>query len=421
MKNIVALMATLAIGLSACTSPLVMQPKTMVMGLDATTTGKHIDDQRNMVIITMTEESHDQLTQGQSITGEGNLPASYANFLARLSRDYGLSRVADWPLDAIAIHCLVFESEVTPSENVLNRIRQEAWVETAQALNYFSVTGEYDDPYYQMQPGHHMLQVAESHNWATGKGVKIAVIDTGVDVAHPDLDGRLAGVRNFVDRSMDVFKRDVHGTAVAGVIAAQPNNGVGMVGIAPEADVYGLKACRQVGTGSEARCSSFTLAKALNFAISERMDVINLSLTGPKDDLLQRLVQKAIEQGMLVVGAVGQRAGDYFPSQVDGVIGVASSANADAIVAPGNRILTTVPGDGYDFFSGSSFSAAHVSGVAALIRQRKPHLSSSVIEQLLAGTANASSGYANACSALARVIGSDCPDVAEFTTDMATN
>ncbi len=402
--------------LAACASPMQMRPKTMIMGMDATTTGKHIDERKNMVIITMTDKAHEELSQGRSISREGNLPAAYANFLGRLAVEYGLHRVADWPLDSIAIHCLVFELNAPATESLLNKIRQETFVETVQALNYFSVTGDYDDPYYQMQPGHHMIQVAESHGWATGKGVKVAVIDTGLDTEHADLSGRLLGVRNFVDRSMDTFKKDVHGTAVAGVIAANTNNGVGMVGIAPDADIYGLKACRQVDGGSAAHCSTFTLAKALNFAISERMDVINMSLTGPKDDLLQRLVRKAIDAGILVVGAVGSRTEDYFPSRVEGVIGVAAKTGDDSIVAPGSRILTTVPGDEYDFFSGSSFSAAHVSGVVALIRQRKPHLSSSVVKQLLAGTASESNGYTNACHALARVTGGDCPEPSELAT-----
>ena len=411
-------------GYIAGCSSLALQPKQMVMGMDRTMNVSHVNQERPLILVTITDEAHQRLVQGQGINREGGLPPLYAAFLAKLSRSYGLERVADWPLQSLEIHCLVFEATTIATQDVLNKLGGEQYVETAQVLNYFSVTADketiktaYDDPYYKMQPGHQTLQVGESHGWATGKGVRIAIIDTGLDTDHVDLNRQLAGFKNFVDRSNTGFKADVHGTAVAGVIAASANNGVGMVGVAPDAQLYALKACAQGTVGSGARCTSFTLAKAMNFAIGEQVDIINLSLTGPEDPLLARLVAKALEQGMLVVGAAGKGPEDRFPGEVEGVITVDSLTNnaksgdkSHTILAPGNKILTTAPNDAYDFFSGSSFATAHVAGVAALIRQRKPHLSSAVIEQLLAGTADEASGYANACQALARVVtGGSCP------------
>ncbi len=290
-----------------------------------------------------------------------------------------------------------------------------------QLLNYFSVTASpprYDDPYYELQPGLVALQLSASHAWATGKGVRVAVIDTGVDTAHPDLAGRLAGIRNFVDRSQRAFDADVHGTAVAGVIAARTNNGLGMVGVAPDAELVALKACAQVEAGqSAARCTSFTLAKALDFAIGEDVDVINLSLTGPPDPLLERLVQSALQAGIVVVGAAAPDADDAFPGGTDGVIAVAPTKRPahgegkSPISAPGSQILSTSPDAGFDFFNGSSFAAAHVSGVVALIKQRKPHLSTEVVKGLLEGTAEPATGQVNACLALERIVaGGACPN-----------
>jgi subtilisin family serine protease len=204
------------------------------------------------------------------------------------------------------------------------------------------------------------------------------------------------------------------------VIAATSNNGVGLVGVAPEADILALKACRQRDTADRgARCNSFTLAKAVNFAIDQSVDVINLSLGGPPDPLLERLVNKALELDIVVVGAV---SGDWprgFPAGVEGVIPVTNldvtgDEVAGSIRAPGNQVLSAKPVRDYDFYTGSSLSTAHVSGLAALIRQRKPHLPAGVVKELILATAEPESRMANACRALARLInGGDCARIAE--------
>ena len=248
------------------------------------------------------------------------------------------------------------------------------------------------------------MQVPPSHGWSTGQGVVIAVIDTGFDTSHVDLKSRVFGIRNFVDRNYTRFRGDVHGTAVAGVIAASANNGTGIVGVAPDARILGLKACAQPAA-HEATCTSFTLAKALSFAITEGADVINLSLAGPRDALLERLVKRAVDSGAIVVGAAGVANDDGFPAAADGVIGVSMHAGSETIAAPGENVVTTVPGDEYDFFSGNSFATAQVSGVVALIRQRKPHISASVVSELLEVAVNQTDGFTNACQALARIVG----------------
>jgi subtilisin family serine protease len=270
------------------------------------------------------------------------------------------------------------------------------------------------------------MQIPESHRWATGRGVRVAVIDTGSDTRHPELRERITGIRNFVDRDSDAFNGDIHGTAVTGVIAAASNNGAGLVGVAPEADILSLKACWQRGAAaSDAICSSFTLAKALNFAIDQQVDVINLSLGGPADPLLARLVSKAIEQNILVVGAATPKFPGGFPVGVDGVIGVANKGaqqQQDHLVsAPGNQVISTRPENQYDFFTGSSFSAAQVTGVTALIRQRKPHLPAKIVKELLAATSQPDDGFANACRAVARVVeseGCEAPRSISQATDL---
>ena len=110
-----------------------------------------------------------------------------------------------------------------------------------------------------------------------------------MELDHPDLRGRIVVARNFVDARDAVA--ELHGTAVAGIIGARADNGVGIVGVAPEAQLMALRACWQVPADANAAvCSSFTLAKALQFAIDNNARVINLSLGGPRDRLLERLV-----------------------------------------------------------------------------------------------------------------------------------
>lgn len=404
---------------AACTS-LTIQPSSPVNGMD-TTLGKYDEAQTNRyVIVTMTDQAHEQLVQGERVDREAALPPRYAQFLSRLSSTYGLKRVADWPLGSLDIRCLVFEvSDPAQRAATVAALSREQYVESAQEVSAFytsadsaastpAAPGNYNDPYRNLQHALNEMQILESHRWATGRGVRVAVIDTGSDTRHPELRDRITGIRNFVDRDSDVFNRDIHGTAVTGVIAAASNNGAGLVGVAPEADIMSLKACWQRGAGpSDAICSSFTLAKALNFAIDQQVDVINLSLGGPADPLLARLVNKAVEKNILVVGAATPKWPGGFPVGIEGVIGVTNQdaqASAHLVNAPGTQVFSTRPENQYDFFTGSSFSAAQVSGVAALIRQRKPHLSAQVVKDLLTTTAQPDRGFANACRAVARVV-----------------
>jgi subtilisin family serine protease len=418
---------------TACGS-LTIQPTSPVNGMD-TTMGKYDEAQASRyIIVTMSDAMHEQLVQGERVDREAALPPQYAQFLSRLSRTYGLKRVADWPLGSLDIRCLVFEV-ADPAQRAVTiaALSRERYVESAQEVSAFFTSADapaaqvagsgYNDPYRNMQHALQEMQIPESHRWATGRGVRVAVIDTGTDTRHPELRERITGIRNFVDRDGDVFNGDIHGTAVTGVIAAASNNGTGLVGVAPEADILSLKACwHRSKSPGDAICNSFTLAKALNFAIDQQVDVINLSLGGPADPLLSRLVSKAVEQNILVVGAATPKFPEGFPVGIDGVIGVSNSGaqqQSRLVNAPGNQVLSTSPENQYDFFTGSSFSAAQVSGVTALIRQRKPHLPAKIVKELLAATSNPGQGFTNACRAVARVVESEgcgaAPTVSQAT------
>ena len=153
-------------------------------------------------------------------------------------------------------------------------------------------------------------------------------------------------------------------------------------------------------------CTSFTLAKALQFALNQRVRVLNLSLTGPRDRLLERLIDRAVTDGITVVSAL-DTAEPGFPGTHPDVVAVVAdgrTAPAGAVVAPGRDVVTTTPGSGWGFFSGSSFAAANVSGVAALLLQVSPGLKPSQVRALLRQHTQASSAgpaLLDACAALA--------------------
>ncbi|MCB1575383.1 MAG: S8 family serine peptidase, partial [Xanthomonadales bacterium] len=164
------------------------------------------------------------------------------------------------------------------------------------------------------------------------------------------------------------------------------------------------------GTG-RARCNSFTLAQALAAAIRSPARVINLSLGGPHDALLGELLEHAVARGTIVVGAVAPDAGiPGFPVSTKGVIAVDSSGApgssvVTALHAPGEEILTLEPGGHYDYASGSSLAAAHVTGAIALLLQVSPRLDASRIVSLLRNSARHEDGAIDACIAVSAASG----------------
>ncbi len=370
-----------------------------------TTFGRYLEDlEPELILITMTRERHALLTEMQAVPMNGTLPPLYKNFIDEMNAKYGLKRVANWPLPAINIYCVIFEVQDADKRDVIvAALEQEPGVETAQIVQSFDVlAAEYNDPYLALQHGLHSLKAISSHQWTRGEGVSIAVIDTGMDNAHPDLGFSSEATKNFVDNDEAAFRSDTHGTAVGGVIAANADNETGIVGIAPDASLLALKACWYTGTEpSDARCNSLTLAKAINYSIQQKVDIINLSLSGPPDPVLERLVLKALEQDIVVVGAIPAHEETAFPVSIEGTIAVAMPGQQkNKISAPGRRVISTQPNKQYDFFDGSSFSTAHISGLVALLRSLSPALTPSKLLALLELTADAKTGEVNACKAV---------------------
>ncbi len=246
-------------------------------------------------------------------------PPIWEQITRDLERTYRLRTLFSWSMQSLGERCIVFEAPGDrPIEALVRRLASDPRVELAQPVQRFVTQGAHT-PSLQVPLQHsaQVLHLAQAHRWATGKGVRIAVIDTGVDVEHPELRGQIVKIGNFVElggRADPSFNSDIHGTAVAGVIAAALNSDLGLVGVAPQAQVFALKACWQERPGArEAVCDSYTLSKAIDFAITQGAQVLNFSLAGPPDPMIAKLVVAALARGIVVVAADGPDPARSFP------------------------------------------------------------------------------------------------------------
>jgi hypothetical protein len=338
-----------------------------------------------------------------------------------LADAYGLKVVDDWPMPAIGIDCFVMEEPGNaPLDRVLDALGRDPRVAWAQPVNPYHGLDERaarGDPLYPVQPAARAWRLAELHRVSTGRRVTVAVVDSGVDGDHPDLAGQLALRQNFVDAMPDAA--ETHGTAVAGIIAARAGNGIGIAGVAPQARLMALRACWET-THQETLCNSFTLGKALHFALINGARVINLSLGGPPDRLLQTLIDAALAREVAVIAAVDpQRPDGGFPAAHPGVIAVAPAGDrrplpAGVFQAPGIDIPVTLPGARWGLVSGSSYAAAHVAGLAALVVELRPGMTPPQLRHAFAtaprtalvahdpGRRREQAGSIDACASIAR-------------------
>lgn len=352
--------------------------------------------------------------------------------IATLAAQYRLRIVSSWPIPSLKVHCAMLEiAGDAKRDELLARLSTDPRVRLAQPLQTFELLADAarSRDYADLQQSFREIGADAAHQVARGDAVRVAVIDTGLDTMHPDLSGRVVAIRNFVDEDWDQFNRDLHGTAVAGVIAASREGGSGVKpsgieGVSPHAKLIAVKACWQSSKrGGRSVCNSFTLAEAIQAALETHAQIINLSLGGPADPLLKELIELSVKKGVIVVGAV-LPDGDMkaFPVGVPGVIAVDSArapgsaaANPNAatvLFAPGRDILTLTPGGHYDFVSGSSFAAANVTGTIALLLGLQPSLDAQSIGTLLDQTSGPTPQHVrviNACRAIT-ALRRPCPD-----------
>jgi len=344
---------------------------------------------------------------------DGNYASGYADASGRaarrrvaeaLARAHGLVLATAWPMPAIGLDCFVMEIPASRrADEVVGELNQEPQVEWAQAMNLFRTLAAHDDPLYAMQPAAASWHLAELHAASTGREVRVAVIDSGVQLDHPDLAQQVDTSLNLTgDRS---YLGEDHGTAVAGIVAARADNRIGIAGVAPQARVLALRTCRQQ-PGAGASCTTLALALGLSAAMEKGAQVINLSLGGPPDRLIARLVDAALARRVAVVAAVDRSADQGgFPAGMAGVVAVidepAPAAPIGTLAAPGRDVPTTLSGSRWATVSGASYAAAHVSGLLALmieLQQRSGRTARPAAADLVVQA----DGRVDACASLGR-------------------
>lgn len=237
------------------------------------------------------------------------------------------------------------------------------------------------------------LRLTEAHTLSTGADVVIAVIDSGIDATHPELAGVIAG---SFDPLGGTAAAHSHGTGIAGAIAAHDR----LMGSAPAARILAVRAFGEAATGAES--TSFVILKSLEFAAARSARIINMSFAGPRDALIERSLAALSERGIVLVAAsgnAGPKSPPLYPAADRNVIAVSAIDASDrlfaasnrgkhiAIVAPGADVLLPSVDGKYQVASGTSFAAAYISGLAALMIERNPALKPSEVRDVLTRTA----------------------------------
>ena len=288
-------------------------------------------------------------------------------------------------------------------DDVVRELLDSGDVKSAQRNNIFKlqqdaagspVKAEGDPAQYGLAK----LRLPQAHALSVGADVTIAVIDSGIDTSHPELAGRIAGSFDALGSKEGPH---LHGTSVASTIVAHGR----LMGAAPSSRLLAIRAFGAQDNGSKdsgADSNSFVVIKSLDYAVANRAQIINMSFAGPKDRAIGRSLAAAASKGIVLIAAAGNagsRSPPLFPAADRNVIAVSATDKDDrlfsasnrgsyvAISAPGVDILSAAPEGKYQILSGTSLSAAYVSGVAALMISRSPDIASSEVRATLLSTA----------------------------------
>lgn len=255
-----------------------------------------------------------------------------------------------------------------------------------------------DDPEWANQWGLEAIRAPQGWELAKGSSsVTIAIVDSGVDLLHPDLADKIVPGRDFVNGDSDPQDDYGHGTHVAGIAAASTNNGIGVAGTSWRARVMPVKVLNAVGVGSYS-----DVASGILWAVDHGAQVINLSLGGSTpSSVLEGAVYYAHTNGVVLVAAAGNSGSGsiLYPARLPDVIAVGATDSADtraafsnygpelSVMAPGVSILSTGLGGAYVYDSGTSMSTPFVAGLAAILIGEVPSASPNKIRRLIESTA----------------------------------
>jgi subtilisin family serine protease len=308
------------------------------------------------------------------------------------------------PLEKLGVR--VLQVPLGREKQLAEAFEKRADVEFAEPDYMATVQLVPDDPLLGQQWNLAKVDATRGWDYATGSGIVVAVIDTGIDASHPDLASQIVTPTTVLS---DTTTHDGHGhgTHVAGIVAAAANNGIGVAGMAFGARIMPIKALDDAGNG---RYSD--VANAVVVAADAGARVINLSLGGrAPSQLLTEAVQYAMSKGALVLAAAGNSgsSGLLYPAAIPGVVAVGSTDHNDGrsyfsnygaglgVVAPGENVVSTIPcpppsqdptcSGGYGTKTGTSMSTPLAAGVAALVWSLQPQLRAEDVKAILEGTA----------------------------------
>ncbi|UWU95230.1 S8 family serine peptidase [Bradyrhizobium sp. CB1015] len=314
-----------------------------------------------------------------------------------LARRHGLTRLASENFPLIGATFGLFRiTDGRPYETVRREFAADGSVRSLQPNFRYVLQDQKSPATAEGDPAQYALaklRLPQAHTLAHGANVTIAVIDSGVDARHPELANSVAD--NF-DALGSAEGPHVHGTGIAGAIAAHAR----LMGSAPEARIIAIRAFGGANGGAES--SSYIILRSLNYAAEHGAQIVNMSFAGPKDAVIERAIAATAARGLVLIAAAGNagaKSPPLYPAANPNVIAVSATDQQDrlfaasnrgnyiAVAAPGVDIFLPAPDGKYQMTSGTSFSAAYVSGVAALLLERNYALKPEALRMTLAKTA----------------------------------
>jgi len=314
-----------------------------------------------------------------------------------LARRHGLIRVSSENFPLIGATVGLFRiTDGRPYETVRREFAADGSVRSLQSNFRYVLQDQKPAVPVEGDPAQYVLsklRLPQAHTLAHGANVTVAVIDSGIDAKHPELANSIADVFDALGSSEGPH---VHGTGIAGAIVAHAK----LMGSAPEARIIAIRAFG--GTSGGAESSSYIILRSLNYAAEHGAQIVNMSFAGPKDAVIERAIAATAERGLVLIAAAGNagaKSPPLYPAANPNVIAVSATDQQDrlfaasnrgnyiALAAPGVDIFLPAPDGKYQMTSGTSFSAAYVSGVAALLLERNYALKPEALRMTLAKTA----------------------------------
>ena len=324
---------------------------------------------------------------------DGSLSDAQAD---QLARRHGLTRLQSQSFPLIGSTIGLFRvTDRRAVETASRELSTDASVRSVQP-NFRYVLQEQKAELTEGDPAQYAvakLRLPQAHTLAHGTNVIIAVIDSGIDVNHPELANAIAASFDALGSKEGPH---VHGTGIAGAIVAHAR----LMGSAPAARILAIRAFGAASNGTES--TSYVILKGLDYAAAHGAQIVNMSFAGPRDALIERGIAAMAAKGIVMVAAAGNagaKSPPQYPAANASVIAVSATDAQDklfsasnrgsyiAIAAPGVDIFLPAPDNKYQMTSGTSFSAAYVSGLAALMLERNPALKPDEVRAILTKTA----------------------------------